>query len=238
MIKIGICDDNLCERTSVKREIELCLSKYNICYQINEYENAEKLLIEKIFFDILFLDIDMPVINGIELGKKIRLYNKKVKIIYVTGYADYVYAAYDVHAFYYLLKPINSETIQKKLSEVLEYLNDKSENKIVMKTTSGTVFILPEEICYFEFYNRKIKVVSNQQEYLINGTLYELLTKVKVYGFAMPHKAFIVNMHYISKIASYNVYLSNGKVIPLAEKKSAEFKMHYNDFLQEVADKI
>lgn len=238
MIRIGICEDNEWEKLSLRNEIELCLCNRNVCHEIYDYPGATEFLEEGRAFDLVFLDIDMPGMNGIHLGKKIREANKKVKIIYVTGHAEYTYAAYDVHAFSYLLKPLDGVALRQKIVEMLEYLSDQSGPMMALKTMDGTLLIEPERVYYFEFVDRKIKVVTDQQEYIMKGALSQLAESIRLFGFEMPHQSFIVNMYHIRQIISYKIYLVNKAELPLAEKKSASFKAIYNDFLQEIADRI
>ena len=111
MLIIGICDDVAREGNSLKAKIEEFLDLRNIQYKIFTYKTGDELLRDGIFltFDIIFLDIKMPGIDGIELGIQIRDENKIVKIIYVTGYEENVYKALnDVHCFlfYFRIKTI------------------------------------------------------------------------------------------------------------------------------------
>ena len=103
MINIAICDDDLITLHNTKDLIE----EYKIKeFNIKTYSSGEELLKSKREFDIIFLDIDMGGINGIETAKRIRVYDKQVKIIYVTNYTDYTSMAFSVHAFGYLVKPL------------------------------------------------------------------------------------------------------------------------------------
>ena len=108
MIKIGICDDD----KNIIQKIKDYISEYkgDKC-TIESYNSGEELIENKKKFDVIFLDIDMEGIYGIETGKKIRDYDKNVKIIYVTSFTDYVNLAFKVHAFLYLNKPIQKEEI-------------------------------------------------------------------------------------------------------------------------------
>lgn len=101
MIRIGICDDNKIIAEKTKNCIESWSGEKSACV----YYSGEELLREKKNFDLIFLDIDIPKIDGIETAKKIREYNKCVKIIYLTSFTYYVNQAFKVHAFAYLNKP-------------------------------------------------------------------------------------------------------------------------------------
>lgn len=233
MLKIAICEDEIPQKNYLCQVVEAYFKKNAIEYKIYAYDNGKDLLLEKIFFNFIFLDIDMPELNGIDLAKKIRCRNKKAKIIYVTGYSQYLHHAFGVHAFSYLIKPVSEEEVHKRIAEAMEYFKAEAEKPVFsLKTTEGVVRIRPEKIYYFEFFMRKIRIVTSEGEYKMDGTMYQLLEQLKDHGFASPHKSFIVNLYHVKKIIGYEVYLSNHTIIPLAQKKSVIFKEQYNDFLQ------
>ena len=145
MIKIGICDDNAKIVSKIKRYVE---SYDKEKADIRTFKNGEELLAEEEVFDAIFLDIDMDGINGIETAQKIRIYDKDVKIIYITSYTEYTNAAFSVHAFGYLNKPVKQEEIFKQLDEVISYgrKSKKEEHCISFIAIDGVVRIQPKDI--------------------------------------------------------------------------------------------
>lgn len=114
MLNIAICDDDL----NIVNKIKNLLEAYGkVKFTINIYNSGEELLKIQMKFDVIFLDIDMSGIDGIETAREIRNYDKNVKIIYVTNFTDYTNLAFSVHAFGYLNKPVNKEEIYKQLYE-------------------------------------------------------------------------------------------------------------------------
>lgn len=233
MLKIAICEDESSQREYLCQVVETYFKKNKIDYKLYAYENGVNLLSEKVFFNLIFLDIDMPGLNGIDLAKRIRCRNKKAKIFYVTGYSEYLHHAFGVHAFSYLIKPVSEEELHKRIEEAMEYFRAETEKPVFsLKTLDGIVRVPPEDIYYFEFFMRKIKVVTGKNEYKMDGTMYQLLEQVREHGFASPHQSFIVNLYHVKKVIGYEIYLSNQAIIPLAQKKAVIFKEQYNNFLQ------
>lgn len=122
MYRIAVCDDD----NGITKNLKEVIKQINPTYQVRIYHDGKSLLASTQPFDVLFLDIDMPDMNGIETAKRIRKVNKSVKIIYLTSYADYVHYAFSVHAFAYLLKPFTKKMIEKQLKEVQEYKEESS----------------------------------------------------------------------------------------------------------------
>lgn len=230
MINIAICDDD----KKIIEQIKKYIMEYkNSECKVKTYSSGEELLKTKFDFKIIFLDIDMAGINGIEAAKKIRNHDKSVKIIYVTSFTDYVNMAFEVHAFGYLNKPIKKEQIYKQLDEALEYSKEeKEEEYIEFITLDGVIRLSSKEIYYFEYVSRKVKIKTLNKTYTMKGKIAEVADKMEKYGFLMPHKSFTVNLFYIRTIKGYDIFMTDGSIIPLSQKKSAEFREQFNVFLE------
>lgn len=221
MYQIGICDDNPRTRELIREAVmKSCLP----CH-ISEYDDGIALINSGQKNDILFLDIDMPQMDGLETASAIRRTDKKVKIIYVTGYADYVHQSFSVHPFAFLIKPVSAADIQKQLRESVKYESGAHEKeRLRFNTDSGVEIFEVDDIYYLEYTNRKIRMVTKKGEYFFKGRITELVQKLEPHGFACPHKSFTVNLFYIKSIRGYNIHLLNGDSIPLSQKRSAQFR--------------
>lgn len=230
MINIAICDDD----KKIVEQIKKYIMEYKKTEcEVKTYSSGEKLLEVKFDFQIIFLDIDMTGINGIETAKKIRNYDKSVKIIYVTSFTDYVNMAFEVHAFGYLNKPIKKEQIYKQLDEAAAYSKEEEkEETIEFITLDGVVRLYPKQIYYFEYVSRKVKMKTLDKTYMLKEKIAIIASKMEKYGFLMPHKSFTVNLFYIRNIKGYDIFMTDGSIIPLSQKKSAEFREQFNIFLE------
>lgn len=228
MLKVAICDDNISVVKIIKEIVE---SYEKLGFSINTYNDGEKLLKTNEKFDVLFLDIDMPNMDGIEVAKKIRNFDKEVRIIYVTNFTDYANLAFSVHAFGYLNKPIKKEEIYHQLDEVVEY-SKKEEPLLEFITSEGIERLVPNEIYFFEYLNRKVKMKALSNTYILKDKITTIAKLMEPYGFLMPHKSFTVNLFHVKNIKGYDIYMMDGSVIPLSQKKSAEFREQLNIFLE------
>lgn len=236
MIDIAICDD---DKSIIKQIVQYIQEYQGANCTVSTYSCGEELLSERKKFHIIFLDIDMSGINGIEAAKKIRSYDKNVKIIYVTNFTDYLNLAFEVHAFGYLNKPLKKEKIYSQLNEAIIYSENQEEAEIVeFLTTEGIVRLNPRSIYYFEYTNRKVEIKTIDKTYIIKNKITSIAKDMCKYGFLMPHKSFTVNLFYIKSIKGYDVFMIDGSVIPLSQKKSVEFRENFNIFLENHIKKI
>ena len=230
MLNIAICDDDL----NIVRQMEKLIESYEKAkYSINTYSNGEELLKAMEQFDVIFLDIDMTGMDGIDTAKEIRSYDKNVKIIYVTNFTDYANLAFSVHAFGYLIKPIKREEIYKQLDEVIGYTKDEEDDTLIEFITTDGIKRLPaKEIYFFESLNRKVQMKTLTNTYILKEKITSVAKFMNQYKFLMPHKSFTVNLFYVKSIKGYDIYMMDGSVIPLSQKKSAEFREQLNIFLE------
>lgn len=238
MVYIGICEDIDRERAFLRQIVTEYMKRNEIEYEIYVYDDGKKLLLEDVYFDIIFLDIDMPEMNGIELGHRIRETNKRAHIIYATGYPEYQMQALEVHFFYFLLKPISVEKIEKQLTDSLEYFKSGDESLLCFKTDTGYLYARKEEILYFEHRDYRIHIVTKQQTYTMKGALKDLTDKLEKLGFASPHKSYLVNLRHVYDVTDQTVLLTNGVEIAIAGRRIRAFKDAFFDFLHQTIDWI
>lgn len=246
MIQIAICDDEQEELETMQKLLKRILDKQNMQYHIDTFSSGEALLEALKPYQLLFLDIAMTGKSGIQTGMEIRAAYKMTEIIYVTNFEDYCKMAVNkVHAFAYINKPVNEEKLTEQVVEVLETIQDKqrletkpevifdvvSEHSDSYARTSLHKFAV-EDIVYFEYINRRVRLRIGQDGYYFHDKMMDLTKKMEQYGFALCHQSFLVNLAQVKSVKGYEIYLQNGDVIPLAQRKSAEFRSKLNHYIQ------
>ena len=230
MYQIAVCDDEPSVCNIVAEEIK----KWNQDIKVFCFHSGEALIAAYNFYDVVFLDIDMKGINGKETGRQIRERDRETKIVYLTSYRDYVAGAFEVHAFQYLLKPITPAHLTQILEETFQYVKKADKMKLLdFHTSEGVVCVDVTEICYFEFVDRKIKMVTLQRTYFMTGKISSIYDRTSSMGFSMPHKSFVVNLLHVKNVRNFDIFLDNGDRIPLSQKKQKAWKQELMNFLSE-----
>lgn len=230
MYQIAICDDEptTCEKVSA------VIREWSRDIRISCFDSGEALLASYDSFDAIFLDIDMKGIDGIETGRRIRERDHVTKIVYLTSYRDYVAGAFEVHAFQYLLKPVSSRRLQQVLEEIFRYVEKTDKQRILdFHTNEGTVCVDVSDICYFEFTNRRILMVTVQNVYHMTGKISSIYERIRDMGFSMPHKSFVVNLLHVKNVRKLDIFMDNGDQIPLSQKKQKEWKQELTNYLSD-----
>lgn len=230
MYRIAVCDDEKMLREEVKKLI----LEWDSTLEVELYSSGEELLDNYRACQVIFLDIDMGGMNGIEAGKRIRQMDREVKIIYLTAYRDYVAGAFEVHAFQYMVKPINREKLFLILEEIFLYVRRTEEKHILdFHTVKGMVCLPTEEIYYFAYENRRVQMVTGEESYFLADRIGNVLKRMAEFGFSMPHQSFVVNMFHVKNIKNQEILLDNGVLLPLSQKKQKLFKQEMTDYLSE-----
>lgn len=235
MIKIAICEDNLHDRTKLRSYIDAYNQKAQIDCTIDEYESSEAFLeqAKDEFYHLIFLDIYMSYLTGIELAKHIRTYNDKVIIVFVTSAVEHALEGYKIHAYDYLVKPLQQLDLNYTLTDVYKHIRahllQNQENLLLFPTTEGEIKLSLNQILYIESNVRKTTIHLEDAFYICNYSIRVIEEKLEPIGFIRTHRSFIVNSKKIKQVKSAEVILDNGQSIFLSKYKQKEVKARFMD---------
>ncbi|MDY3920090.1 MAG: LytTR family DNA-binding domain-containing protein [Candidatus Limivivens sp.] len=228
MLRIALCDDE----KEVLREISQVLKSSGILQEVDLYTSGESLVTSGKTYDVIFLDVDMKGIDGIQTARLIRKRDKLVKIVYLTAYEDYRDYAFSVHAFGYLVKPVRKAAILRIVKDALEYTKTEEPPCLLrFETEEGTLEMDVKDIYYFEYLNRKIWMKTKAGFVWMKGSITRMGERMESYDFRMPHKSFVVNLAQIRSLKGYDILLMDGSLVPLSQKKSAAFREALSAYL-------
>ena len=232
-MNIALCDD---ENTFLSQMEELIseTETFGDKAQIYKFVSGEELLaaFEQNRFDIIFLDIEMRDINGIDTAKKIRENDKNAIIVFFTSHSEYAVSGYEVNAFRYLLKNSPKAYYIRELRSVCAEYRQKHIS-YELKTPKAIYNIPIMEIMYFEVYGRTLLLHTVNETYEFSGKLSEITADKRLIGFIKPYKSYYVNMEYIKKIEPKNMVLKNNTIIPISRMSAQSVAEKYTAYLTE-----
>lgn len=230
-MKIAICDDN---ESDVLRTKTLLSDHPFIKHSIIDTYTSGSELLETIQnskkYDAFFLDIDMPGINGLELGKKLKELLPKSYIVFITSYPQYSIDAFDCEAFHYLLKPINIEKAISILTRLVKKY--QSENRYYIIKVKNENYRIPiKDIYYIECCRKHIIYHLKDKTYETIGRISKVHLDLESYGFVQIHQGYIVNMDKISQFDKYWVILSNGQKVMISVRRKSDVLLTYAKYI-------
>ena len=201
MVKIGICDDEPEMRKPLRQILEQVLQLQGVEYLISESESGEDLTagISCLDIDILFLDIEMRSLDGIETAKLLRRKGMKGIIIFVTAYPDFVFQGYEVHAFHYILKPYRKEKIEEVLRQALHELDLSKERYFVIEQKARVIRIPLSRTIAFQSDRRKVEALLEEDFVAFYGRIDEVCRELPS-CFIRIHNRYIVNLNYVTTL--------------------------------------
>lgn len=229
MIKIAFCDDDVCILNQISSLLNQYRTERNREIEYRAYQSPLELL-EQIErgnrFDILILDVLMPGENGMEAASEIRNYDSNVKIIFLTSSAEYAVESYTVGAYYYLLKPVRTESFFCLLDSAASACEEEKKSGLLLRCKNGITRIVPGRIEYCEVIHRTLFIHMTSGKTLESiGSLDELSRQLEPYGcFLRAHRSYLVNLEYVQNLSYRAITMSCLTEIPIPRGKYNEIK--------------
>ena len=232
MVRIALCDDNNLEREILKNIIEGVFNDMEDDGTIFEFSSGEKLCrnYSKGDYDIIFLDIHMKQLDGIETGKTIRNKDAKVEIVYATSSEEFLKEGYSVHALSYITKPYDV----KKVRETIEYYYKKNgiekagKNELLEITIQQKkIYLRQKNIKWLESMGRIVNIHCNDDTYKVYARLTDIESKLDEKRFLRCYQSYIVNIMCVRDIDEYDFCLDEDKYIPIRKRDKKDIVQKY-----------
>lgn len=230
-LNIAVCDDESKEIQLIMTYLKTYEMQYDDNLNISVHNSAASLLrvyTKPHMFHILFLDVEMPDINGLELAERIRLLpDRKVKIIFISNYPEYMQDSFDVQAFHYLKKPLKYEQFLKIMKRLIQEFKEDVSSRILVEKDESSVLIERSEVLYFEAIKgerNRLHLVTLNDEITVKGCLTEFESQLKTMNFILPNRSCLVNMNHVHFIQRNCIILDNNETIPLSRRREKDIK--------------
>lgn len=227
-LRIAIVDDEriICE------QVENFIQKEHRGCRIDTYLSGQAFLEAKKQFDLVFLDIQMEGMDGMDTARVFRKMQPEAILIFVTGSKEYVFEAFDVSAFHYLLKPLEerkfAEVLNRAIGESQRCKAGRQERLFIRKKN---LTIDQKDILYIESRGKKVDIHTLKETFSIYGAMNELEMQLSG-SFYRCHRGYLVNMAYITEYGADSITLTGGARVYLTKKKHGEFVKAYMWYLQ------
>lgn len=227
-MKIAICDDN----TEYIRLIAGLVAPYKEKYQMDlkTFESGEEFLKWDEPFDIIFLDIEMKTVSGIDVAAKLRAENDDAIIIFITSHTNYVSDTFRLGAFQYLTKPFTEADFKLDFERAINTYMSKHK-KFAVRFRDEITLLECQDIFFIEAYDRHLHIITSDKQYECVGKLTDKYEELKVFGFARCHQGFLVNVSKIKRIEKNKLIMDNASEVPISRKFKTEIVDAFNLYM-------
>ncbi|WP_339226201.1 LytTR family DNA-binding domain-containing protein [Oceanobacillus sp. FSL K6-2867] len=208
LIRVLIVDDEPYNR----KELKHLLSDFPQVNLIEEAESGEAAIMKTIQHqpDVVFLDVEMPKMNGMETAKAIKGLKKPPLIVFATAYPQFAAEAFRYDAVDYLLKPYDEEQLQETIERLEKNLKPATDTdtakltgKLAVEAEGDIFYVEPEDILYMSRSDKRTKLITKNGEFETKIALKDLENRLLAYGFFRIHKSFLINLEYVSRLTPW-----------------------------------
>ena len=230
-MRLMICDDNAAFARELRRRIEDICAYEDWPLDCLIFDKPQDVLNADLSgVKAAFLDIEMPVGNGIELARQLRIKYPEMILVFVTAYIEYAPSGYKVEAFRYLLKSQVDEELREILEGIRERLYSSSSDVVSLRTHDGDCVLPLKDVLYFEGTAQRMvlaHVMGHEGPVTCQGKLSALEESLSGKGFLRIQKSFLVNMTHLRRISGYQAFISNGKELKVSELNYSKIREQY-----------
>lgn len=231
MIKIGLVDDNIEYLQLMKSYLKKYAESEKEYFDVQEFHNGLEFSEDYDgSLDIVFLDIEMQHMNGLEAAKKIREIDPSLGIVFVTNMAQYALKGYEVNAIDFIVKPVEYFVFVDKLKKSLLRYKQMTEKTILLETDEQIIKLSLRQIMYIEKDRNYLVYHTQDEDYRIRGTMVSVEEALSQENFSKCINGCLVNLQYVTKITRDIVWIGETQ-IPISRQRKKDFKEDFMKYI-------
>lgn len=232
MIKIAIVEDTNVEAEVLTKYLKRFEKEHDESFHITRFVDADDFLDSmSAGFEIVFFDIVLPTINGVEASKKLRKMDKNIVIIFVTNMAQFALKGYEVDALDYILKPINYQKILFKMHKAIKLARSNRKFELIVSYSGGVTRISTDELVYVEVLGHTLTYHMVNNKLKGRGTLKKLEKELVDQNFMRCNNPYLVNPKFIKSIDGFDLHMLNGDILKISQPRKKVFMKELAEWL-------
>ena len=181
-------------------------------------------------YEIVFMDIEFPDIDGMGAAKRLRAADSDVILIFVTNMAQFAVNGYAVDAMDFMVKPVSYDNLKLKMSRALKRLDLRKDEKLVIQGKTGAQVVLIPQIRYVEVMNHKLTIYTTEGAVTASGSLSKIEEKLAGFDFSRCNNCYLVNLNYVTGVDDFTAYVG-GDALSISRSRKKQF-------LKDIADHL
>lgn len=232
MLLLAIVDDDEKERMELKKCVEQYFNTINQTCIIHLYSDGVEFVRSRERYNIVFFDIRMKEMDGLDAARFLRIINKEAQIIFVTHMAQMAIRGYEVDAIDFVIKPVDQSAVTRVLDKACKRIDDMIDTTFALKTQEGIVSIASKNIQYIEIFDHDLIYHTELGEFKVRGKLNEVRKKLDETKFIQINRSYLVNMRHIKSMHSDYVIV-NQERIQISKSRQKDIEKRFIQYLGE-----
>ena len=237
MLNIAICDDDSLQVSHLETQISKYFDEINVHYEIDGYYKGNRIVkamsTQADNYQLIFLDIEMEGLNGIETAKLLRNIDKNFILIFVTSFEQYALESFEVSPFRYLIKPVSIEKLREVLRDVLVELTAKQKFMFYQIGTEHFQMSLDNIVCLYPEFGRKIHLeLVSGSDTSFYGRISAIEKELPSTHFVRVNSGAMINLNHISSLNQNDVTMINGNCIAISRSRKKAVRTAYSHFIE------
>lgn len=214
MIRVAVVEDEKMFRDKLLQ----CLKRYGeengVAFDIQQYVNGSEFVFQyHSGFDMILMDIQMPMMNGMDAARSIRKKDKEVVIVFITNMANYAVQGYEVEALDFIVKPFTYEVFKFRIDRIMARISQKKSGYSVLLSSNNEVYrINVADLLFVEVDRHSLIYHASKQQICVRGTMKETEAVLAQHGFCKCSQSYLVNLRYITRVEPDDVYLGDVQI--------------------------
>ncbi|MCC5890909.1 MAG: response regulator transcription factor [Alkalibacterium sp.] len=230
--RVALVDDEAAQLQLLKKMLSTYGVNEKIDLEFLTFESSEAFLFhfeEDKAFDLLILDIEMGKMNGMELARHLRAHNHDIRLLFVTGYTDYIGQGYEVSAVDYVLKPVDKDKLFQVLNR-FKKITPKEDTYVFVETADGMSRLSQGDIFYLEANKHQTNLYTAEGEIEAKESFSHFEKELLSDQFIKTHRSYSVNLAYVKRIGKQDVIMDDETTVPISRRKTKEVNQAFIDY--------
>ena len=231
MYRIAIVEDEQESAQQLQTMVQQYMSEAGEQAEVILYQNAVVFLTNyKANFDLIFMDIEMPYINGLEGAARLREIDKNTLLIFATNMGHMAPQGYEVEAFDFIIKPLHYDSLKLKLKRAFSRIAQQKEDKISFLSRGTRFYMKAAELRYIEVLDHQLVYHTESGDYPVYGTMSKIRAQLEPLGFFQCNNCYLVNLRHVRQVQNYMAMLP-GATLQISHPRRKAFMEALNNYI-------